>query len=326
MSIGRPIVAVTRGVPGEVVVPGADVRVARDEPPLTRGELLAFVRGATGVICMFNDRIDAEFLAAAGPGLRVVCTYAVGYDNIDLPACKAAGVTVCHTPSATTEGTANLAWGLILAVARRMLPGDAFVRSGQWAAEGNGFPKGWNTMDLADKVLLIVGAGRIGLAVARRGVAFGMRVQYVARSEHPEFHGEPISARRVALDEGLADADVVSLHTPLTPATRHLIDARRLGLLKPSAILINTSRGPVIDEAALALALREQRLWGAGLDVFEHEPAVHPDLLTLDNVVLSPHVGSAEFRWRREMTRLACESIAAIIAGRLPVNVVPESA
>lgn len=325
LRVALPVVAITRGVPGETALPGAEVRVARDEPPLSRPELLEFVRGATAVVCMFHDRVDAEFLAAAGPGLRGVCTYAVGYDNIDLPACRRAGVTVCHTPGATTEGTANLAWGLLLAVARRIVPGDAFVRSGRWEREGNGFPKGWNTMDLADRTLLIVGAGRIGLAVARRGVAFGMRVEYVARSEHPEFHAAPVCAERAGLDEGLARADVVSLHTPLTPDTRHLLDARRLALLKPTAIVVNTSRGPVIDEAALAAALRAERLYGAGLDVFEHEPAVHPDLLGLDRVALSPHVGSAEARWRIEMTRMVMASAAALVEGRRPPSVVPES-
>lgn len=325
-----PLVAITRAVPVRgasdpglpPTIPGARVTMAPALPQLSRAQLLEFVRGAEAVITMFHDRVDAEFLAAAGPGLKGVCNFAVGIDNIDLDACKARRVVVTNTPDAVTEGTANMAWALLLAAARRLCEGDRFVRSGRFEHEGNTFPTGWLGRHLTGQVLHIVGAGRIGRAVALRGVAFGMRVVYTARSRHLDFEQGPIAARRVELDEGLALADVVSIHTPLTPETRHIINARRIALLKPDAILINTSRGPTVDEAALADALKRRRIWAAGLDVFEHEPRVHPDLLTLDNVVLAPHIGSGERYWREEMTRIVCENAATIIAGKSAPNVV----
>ncbi len=325
---GVPLVVITRAVPtesgGAPEIDGCRVRMAAAEPGMTRAELLASIRGAAGVVSMFNDRVDAEFLAAAGPGLKVVCNYAVGVDNIDLPACRRAGVPVAHLPDAVTEGTANMAMGLLLCVARRLPAGDAYVRSGAFASRGNGFPIGWMGMHLAGQTMLIVGAGRIGLAVARRARAFGMRVRYVARSAHREFEGGEISGQRVELDAGLAEADVVSLHVPLTAQTRHLLDRRRIGLLKPTAIVINTARGAVVEEAALIEALEAGRIWGAGLDVFEHEPEVPARLRALDNVVLSPHVGSSERYWRIRMTELACANVAAGVAGRPLVSPVPE--
>jgi lactate dehydrogenase-like 2-hydroxyacid dehydrogenase len=330
----HPVVGITRCVPvrgrpvGEPpLIEGCRVVMGRAEPQMSRGELLEFVRGAgaSAVITMFHDRVDAEFLEAAassGVPLRGVCNFAVGYDNIDVDACRARGVWVSNTPDAVTEGTANLAWALLLAAGRRLVEADRFVRSGRWAREGNGFPAGWCGVHLTGQTLLIVGAGRIGRAVALRGTAFGMRVEYVARRRHLEFEQAPLAARRVDLDEALPRADAVSIHVPLTPQTRGLIDARRLGLMKPTAVLVNTARGPIIDEGALAEALASRRIWGAGLDVFEREPEVHPGLLTLDNVVLSPHIGSAEGYWREEMTRLACESAAAAAHGRRPPNCV----
>jgi glyoxylate reductase len=324
-----PIVAITRAVPvrghadgalAPAIEGAARVAMAPALPAMTRPELLAFIRGAAVVITMFHDRVDAEFLAAAGPGLRGVCNFAVGFDNIDLDSCKAKGVAVANTPDAVTEGTANMAWALLLAAARRVVEGDLFVRSGGFEAQGNIFPTGWLGVHLTGQTLLIVGAGRIGRAVALRGLAFGMRVLYTARSRHLDFEQGPIAGRKVELDEGLALADVVSLHTPLTPETRHLIDRRRLAFMKPTAILINTARGPVIDEAALAEALASKKLWAAGLDVFEHEPKVHPALIALDNVVMTPHIGSGERYWREEMTRMVCENAAAMLALRPAPN------
>lgn len=325
-----PLVAITRAVPvrGHAepttppVIPGARVTMSPALPQLSRAELLRFVAGADVVISMFHDRIDAEFLAAAGPQLRGVCNFAVGIDNIDLAACRERRVLVTNTPDAVTEGTANLAWALILAVARRLGEADRFVRSGQFEHQGNIFPTGWLGMHLTGQTLLIVGAGRIGRAVATRAQAFGMRVLYTARTRHLEFEQAPLAARRVELDEGLGLADVVSVHTPLTPQTRHIISADRLRLMKPTSILINTSRGPTVDEAALVEALAAGRLWGAGLDVFEHEPKVHPGLLALNNVVLAPHIGSGERYWREEMTRMSCDNAAAILEGRTPPNLV----
>lgn len=298
----------------------ARVRMAPALPRMSRAELLAFVRGAHAVITMFHDAVNAEFLDAAGPQLKAVCNFAVGVDNIDIPLCKSRGVAVTNTPDAVTEGTANLAWGLILAVARRLVEADRFCRSGEFEKQGNIFPTGWLGMHLTGQTLLIVGAGRIGKAVALRGQAFGMRVEYAARSRHMDFEMAPLAARRVELDEGLSRADVVSVHTPLTEQTRHLINARRLSLLKASAILVNTARGPVVDEAALAEVLRARRIWGAGLDVFEHEPAIHAGLIGLDNVVMAPHIGSGERFWREEMTELAMANAAAVLLGRPPVT------
>lgn len=316
-----PIVAITRTVPGRPDVPGAFIRtLGPDLAP--RPRVLDFIAGAHAVVTMFTDRVDDEFLAAAGPQLRAVCNFAVGHNNIDLAACTRRNIAVTNTPDAVTEGTANIAWMLILAVARRLIPADRFVRSGDWERQGPLGMADFLGRDLTGRTILIVGAGRIGLAVAHRARAWAMRVLYVARTDHVDFEISPVGARRVSLHEGLAEADVVSIHTPLTPETRHLIAAPQLARMKPTAILVNTSRGPVVDEAALAQALRERRLDGAGLDVFEHEPRVHPDLTTLDNVVLTPHIGSAEQRWREVMTRMVCANAAAVLAGQRPPNLV----
>lgn len=318
----HPLVAITRAVPGQVTIPGAHVKIAPALPQMSRAELLAFIRGATVVGTMFHDKVDAEFLDAAGPQLKGICNYAVGVDNIDLALCRSGGrnVIVTNTPDAVTEGTANIAFGLLLAVARKIVEGDRFCRSGRFEKEGNTFPTGWCGMHLAGQTMLIVGAGRIGKAVALRAQAFGMRVEYFARSRHLDFEQAPLAAKRVSLEDGLRTADVVSVHTPLTPDTRHILNAASIALLKPTAIVINTSRGPTIDENALAEALAAKRIWGAGLDVFEHEPKIHAKLIGLDNVVMTPHIGSAEQYWREEMTRLVCENAAAIIAGKDPTN------
>ena len=312
-------VAVTRTVPGEVVVPGALVRVGPHER-MSRERLLEFVAGAGVVVTMFSDRVDAEFLDAAGPQLRGVCNFAVGHNNIDLEACRGRGVVVTNTPDAVTEGTADLTWALLLAVARRVVEGDRFVRSGEWRRAGILSMVDFLGADLTGRALLIVGAGRIGFATAMRSIGWGMRVLYVSRRRHWEFELAPLAGRRVSLEEGLAEADVVSLHTPLTPETTHLIGAAELALMKPGAILVNTSRGPVVDEAALAEALAAGRIGGAGLDVFEREPEVHPGLLELANVVMAPHVGSAETRYREMMTEMVSANAAAILAGREPPN------
>jgi glyoxylate reductase len=319
-----PLVTITRAVPGTVTIPGAEVRIAPALPQMSRPELLAFIRGSTVIGTMFHDRVDDEFLDAAGERgrLKGVCNYAVGTDNIDLAACRKRGVVVANTPDAVTEGTANIAFGLILAVARRIVEGDRFCRSGQFEKDGNIFPTGWCGMHFTGQTILIVGAGRIGRAVAMRAQAFGMRVQYVARSRHLDFEQAPLAATRVDLDEGLRTADIISVHTPLTPHTRHIINAARLALLKPTAIIVNTSRGPTIDEAALAACLAAKKIWGAGLDVFEQEPKIHPGLIGLSNVVMTPHIGSAELYWREQMTRLVCENAAAILEGREPPNMV----
>lgn len=315
----RDGVLVTRSIPGAFDVGNAGVRVLGDGMP-RRDDVLAALPGTRVLVSMFTDKVDAELLAAAEGSLQGVCQYAVGTDNIDFEACKDAGVVVTNTPDAVTEGTADLAWALLLAVARRVVEADAYARSE--AYPGNG-PLGMSDFlgaDLTGRTLLIVGAGRIGRAVALRSIGWGMRVLYVARSWHWDFELAPLAAERVELDEGLARADVVSLHTPLTDQTRHLIDARRLGLMKRNAILINTARGPVVDEAALAEALASGSIWGAGLDVYEREPEVHPGLIKATNAVLTPHIGSGERRYREMMTAMVAENVRAILEGEEPPN------
>ncbi|MDX2148719.1 MAG: D-glycerate dehydrogenase [Planctomycetota bacterium] len=317
----HPIVALTREVYGTLDIPGAELRCAGAEK-ITREKLLALVPGAHVLITMYTDRVDDAVLDAAGPQLRGVINFAVGYDNIDVSACARRGVTVCNTPHAVTEGTADLAWSLILAVARGIPRLDSYARSPEYAARGHLGMGERVGMDLAGRTLLIVGAGRIGYATALRSLGWGMRVLYTARSRHLEFEMAPLNAARVTLEDGVRQADVVSVHTPLTPETRHLISADILGAMKPSAILINTSRGPVVDESALAATLKRASIFGAGLDVFEREPIVHPDLLALDNVVLTPHVGSASIKSRTLMAEMVSQSAKALIAGATPPFVV----
>mgnify|MGYP001196727886 CR=1 FL=1 len=315
-----PTIAITRRLPGTIDPPAPRVVMHESERAMPRDELLRFVRGATAVVTWVSERVDAAFLDAAGPSLKGVCNYAVGTDNIDLAACKDRGVIVTNTPDAVTEGTADLAFALILAVARRLIEADAYARSDVYPEQGPLGPTEFLGQDLTGKTILIVGAGRIGRAVALRSLGWGMRVLYVARTTHLDFELAPIAASRVSLDDGLAAADVVSIHTPLTPQTRGLIGARQLALLKPTAILVNTARGPIVDEAALVDALGRKRLWGAGLDVFEREPIVHPGLKSLTNATLTPHIGSGAIRFREMMTRMALANAGAVVAGREPPN------
>ncbi|MFG0327397.1 MAG: 2-hydroxyacid dehydrogenase [Phycisphaerales bacterium JB037] len=312
---GGALVVVTRRVPGEVRIEGAEVRQGPDDA-MSRAALLEHVRGAAIIVSMYNDGIDDELLDAAGDQLRGICQFAVGVNNIDFDACKRRGVIVTNTPDAVTEGTADLAWSLVLAVARRVAEGDRFVRSGAYERRGVLGMAEFMGVDLTGRTLHIVGAGRIGFATAMRSIGWGMKVIYTARKRHWDFELAPLAAERVSLEEGLARADVVSLHTPLTPETKHLINAERLRLMKPNAILVNTARGPVVHEAALVEALRAKRIYGAGLDVYEFEPKVDDGLKELDNCVLTPHIGSAEERYRVMMTEMVCANASAILAGR----------
>lgn len=315
-----PIVALCRRLPGEVRIPGADVRVNPTDRALSRPALETHVKGASVLVTWVSERVDDALLEAAGPGLKGVCNFAVGTDNIDLAACKRRGVAVTNTPDAVTEGTADLAWALLLAVARRVVEGDRFARSAEYVRVGPLGPNEFLGVDIAGRTLAIVGAGRIGYAMALRSLGWGMKVLYVARSRQARFEQAPLNARKVELEEALREADVVSLHTPLTPETRAMIHAGNLPLMKPGAILLNTARGPVVDEAALAAHLKAGKIWGAGLDVFEREPVVHPDLLPLTNCVLTPHIGSGAARYRAMMTEMVCENASAILEGREPPN------
>jgi glyoxylate reductase len=294
-----------------------EVRVAGGER-LEREELLELVAGVEVVVTMLYDRVDEELLDAAGPALRAICNVAVGFDNIDLAACARRGVVVTNTPGVLDDATADLAFALILAATRRLGEGERLIRAGKPWRWGMDFMLGH---DLRGGRLGIVGLGGIGARVATRGRAFGMEIAYHSRRESP--HAAALEATRLELDELLATSGAVSIHTPLTEETRHLIGARELGLMKSTATLVNTARGAVVDEAALAAALHDGVIAAAGLDVFEHEPAVHPDLLELENVVLVPHIGSSTHETRDAMAELAAANAVAIARGEPPPSPVP---
>ncbi|MGO4588165.1 2-hydroxyacid dehydrogenase [Paenarthrobacter sp. 2TAF44] len=282
---------------------------------ISRQELLRRVAGADAIVSLLTERIDAELLDAAGPQLKVVANVAVGYDNIDVPACTERGIIATNTPGVLTEATADIAFGLILMATRRLGEGERLIRSGQAWKWGMFFLLG---SSLQGKTLGVVGMGGIGQATARRAKAFGMEIVYQSRSEIDPVIAAELGARRVELDELLTTSDVVSLHCPYGPATHHLIGAEQLATMKKSAYLVNTARGPIIDEAALALALREGQIAGAGLDVFEQEPKVHPWLLDLENVTLVPHLGSATVETRTAMAVLAADNTLAVLKGEQP--------
>jgi glyoxylate reductase len=269
---------------------------------------------ADGVVCQLTDPLHAEVIAGA-PRLKVISQIAVGHDNIDVAAATARGIVVTNTPGVLTEATADLTWALLLATARRLPSAERFLREGRWQR--------WDVdllcgADVHGRTLGIVGFGRIGQAVARRALGFGMRVLYCSQHDAPPQLAAELAAVRLPLDALLKQSDFVSLHVPLRPATRHLIGVEQLCQMKRTAFLLNTSRGPVVDEAALVAALEEGLLAGAGLDVFEHEPQVHPGLLALPNVVLLPHVGSAVTSVRALMCALAARDCAAVLTGERP--------
>lgn len=309
--ITRPIaeeaVALVRAVAEVTVWPEAEV-------PAPPEEILRQVREADGLLCLLTDRIDAA-LIAAGARLRVISTCAVGYDNIDVAAATARGVLVCNTPGVLTETTADLTWALIMAAARRVAEGDRYLRAGKW--------KSWSPQLLLGQevwgaTLGIIGFGRIGQAVGRRARGFEMKVLYSDTERKPEAE-QVIGAEFASLAELLRQSDYVTIHTPLTPETKHVIGAAELAMMKPTGVLVNTSRGPVVDEVALAAALREGRLFAAGLDVFDTEPLpAESPLLGLGNVVLLPHIGSASVATRRRMARMAAENVVAALRGERP--------
>lgn len=291
----------------------------KDEPP-SRSRLLADVAGAAAAITLLTDRVDAEFFDAAGDQLRIVANCAVGYDNIDIPEARKRGIFVTNTPGVLDEATADLALGLILATTRRIVEADRFVRSGASWIWG---PRLFVGLDVsAGTVLGIVGLGRIGMAVARRAHAFGMRILATGRrATSDEAVGYGVEA--CDLDTLLAQSDVVTLHCPLNDETRHLIAAAEMAAMKPSSVLINTARGPIVDENALVEALRAGIIRAAGLDVFEDEPEVHPGLLELPNVVLLPHIGSAGDATRDAMGNLAVDNVMAVLRGAPPPTPIP---
>ena len=270
-------------------------------------ELVARVAGKQALLCLLTDRVDRAVLDA-GRDLKVIANIAVGYNNIDVPAARERGIVVTNTPDVLTEASADFTWALILGITRRLSEGERLLRRGDWKGWALDFMLG---MELRGKQLGIVGFGRIGRAVAARAEGFGLKVVHNSRSG-----GMP-------LDRLLSTSDIVSLHCPLTPDTRHLIDQAALARMKRSAYLINTSRGPVVDEAALAWALRERMISGAALDVYENEPNVHPELLKLDNVLLAPHLASATVETRTAMADLAVRNALAVLNGEPPLTPVP---
>jgi glyoxylate reductase len=322
-AVDSPRIAVTgRLTEGALAILGAsgcEVALAETSAPLPRDQLLRHVAGAAAIVCFLYDRVDAELLDAAGPGLRAVANVAVGYDNVDLEVAAARGVAIANTPGVLDDATADLTIALLLAAARRLGEGERLLRAERPWAWRFDFMLG---RDLRGKRLGIVGLGGIGGRVAHRARAFGVEVAYANRNPADPELVAAVGAERLELDELLASSDFVSIHAPLTPQTHGLISAERLALMRPEAILVNTARGPIVDEAALAEALANGRLAAAALDVYEHEPAVHPQLLALDNVTLLPHLGSATVETREAMAQLACRNAVAGARGEpLPTPV-----
>jgi glyoxylate reductase len=303
-----------RIIPGEVTVDYNNTQVG-----LSKADLITRLRGKDGLICHIISTIDDEVFAAA-PTVKVVANVAVGYNNIDVAAARRRGVVVTNTPDVLTETTADFAWALLMATARRVVEADQFARSGQWQRWQ------WDLLwgaDINGKTLGVVGFGRIGRAVAHRALGFNMRVLYQDAVRADVGVERELRASRMDLEPLLAEADFVSLHTPLLPETKHLINERTLKLMKKSAVLVNASRGPVVDEAALVRALKEGWIAAAGLDVFEEEPRVHPGLVPLKNVVLAPHIASASFDTRLAMATLAVRNCLAVLDGKPALTPVP---
>jgi glyoxylate reductase len=308
--INSPRVLLTRRVPSSVIArleAACELDLYTGREAIPRDELIRRVAGKHAIICLLTDRIDAEVLDAAAD-IRIVANIAVGYNNIDVAACRARGVVVANTPDVLTNACADFTWALILGITRRLGEAERQLRRGDW--------KGWALdhmlgTELRGKRLGLIGVGRIGRAVAEKAPAFGMQVAYSARRPVAEL----TDAEHLPLDHLLATSDVISLHCPLTPETRHLIDQKAFTKMKRTAYLINTSRGPVVDEAALAWALKQRLIAGAALDVYEKEPEVHPDLLGLENVMLIPHIASATTETRTAMANLAVSNVLAVLNG-----------
>ena len=322
----KPLVIVTRKLPEVIeqrMLELFDVRLRDDDTPLGHAEMIEAARQAVVLVPTVTDRIDRDVIENAGPQLRLIASFGTGVDHIDLNAAQQRGIIVTNTPGVLTEDTADMTMALILAVSRRLAEGERLVRSGQW--------QGWGPTTMLGhriwgKSLGVLGMGRIGQAVARRARAFGMSIHYHNRRRlHPEIEAELDATYWPSLDQMLARMDVVSVNCPHTPATYHLLSERRLKLMQPHCYVVNTSRGEVVDEAALTRMLTRGELAGAGLDVFEHEPAVSPKLLRLDNVVLLPHMGSATIEGRIAMGEKVIINVRTFIDGHKPPDRVLET-
>ncbi len=295
-----------------------DYEIGAEGRDLTKSELIEKIRDKEGILCLLMDEIDRSVIDAA-PRLKIIANLAVGYDNVDVSYAREKGIFVTNTPGVLTETTADLTWALILAVARRIPEADRFLREGKF--------KRWSLdlflgREVSGKRLGIVGMGRIGKAVALRAKAFAMEIVYNDLKRMSPEEEKKFKASYLPLDELLSTSDVITIHTPLNRETYHLIDAQKIALMKKDAILVNAARGAIIDEKALAQALEEKRIWGAGLDVYENEPEVNPKLLSLDNVVLLPHLGSATRETRLKMAMMAAKNLIQGLSGKTPDNLV----
>lgn len=297
-----------------------DVEVYEGEEFLSKQEMMNKCKDADAIISQLRDPIDEEFINSLTK-TKIIANYAVGYNNIDVQAAIKKGIYVTHTPGVLTEATADIAFALILSVARKIVEADKFVREGKFVGWK---PKLFLGYDLYGKTLGIIGMGRIGQAVARRALGFGMKIVYYNRNRLPEEIEKEYNARYVTIDELVQISDYISVHTPLTNETYHLLNKERISKMKPNAIVINTARGPVIDEQALYEALKDRKIAGAGFDVYENEPRLTPGLEKLDNVVLLPHIGSATYETRDKMSEMVALNIIEALEGRIPPNLVPE--
>ncbi len=321
----KPAVLVTKRIFPEAIeflIQHADVDYVNSDAGLEPEELDRRVQGKQAIVCQLTDKFDAARIGRL-EGVKVLANVAVGYDNIDIPAATSKGILVTNTPDVLTDTTADLAFALMLAAARRIIEGHEFVHSGEWKKWTIDLLAGY---DVHHKTLGIFGMGRIGQAVARRARGFSMRILYNDMRKAPEDVERELGLEFADKERVLRESDFVTIHLPLTDATRKFIGESELRIMKPSAVLVNTARGPVVDEAAVAEALREKAIAAAGLDVFEHEPNVHPLLLVLNNVVLAPHIGSASFDTRRNMSMLAARNAVEAVEGRRPPNLLnPEA-
>jgi glyoxylate reductase len=326
MPQSKPVVVVTRKLPDVIetrMMELFDTRLNRDDKPMTQAEMIEATKIADVLVPTVTDRIDKGVLAQAGQKLRLIASFGTGVDHIDLATARERGITVTNTPGVLTEDTADMTMALILAVSRRLSEGERLMRSGKWAGWG---PTTMLGHRIWGKRLGIIGMGRIGQALARRAKGFGLSVHYHNRKRvHPDVEQELEATYWESLDQMLAHMDVVSVNCPHTPGTYHLLSARRLKLLKPHAIVVNTARGEVIDENALTRMLVTKEIAGAGLDVFEHEPAVNPKLMGLDNVVLLPHMGSATIEGRIDMGEKVIINIKTFVDGHKPPDRVIEA-
>ncbi len=313
-------VFVTRKIPEpglEILRKKFEIEVNPYDRALSKEEIIKGLKGKDGLLCLLTDSIDADVINSE-PKLKMISSYAVGYNNIDVKAATKRGIPVSNTPGVLTDATSDMAWALLFSVARRIVEADKFTRAGKF--------KGWGPMlmhgqDVTNKTLGVVGAGRIGTAFALKSKGFNMNVLYVDEKKNETLEKE-VNAKKVTFDEILKKSDFISLHVPLIPSTHHLIGEKELKMMKKNAILINTSRGPVVDEQALVFALKEKQIFGAGLDVYEHEPEITEELKKLDNVVLQPHSSSATIETRTKMAVMAAENMVAGLKGEIPTNCV----